>query len=177
MLRAGEISDVNQAEAAASIQDVQEKIIFQQGLTVPHDDMIHFYNGRDCAKLLAADLQKVRDLQDENDRLQRQISQMDKDVQNSSDSLSLLAERERCQIVLARNTGEILKIQIENEQRLQRIAALEEQNRQLKQDIVVQRDQFINTHDMSYRAKHAADFFLSKSLVEKNTAELEKLVA
>ena len=138
----------------------------------PNDGLVQFYTGQDCAKLLPSDMKKVRDLQESNDQLQRQIVQLDRDVKHSTDALSLLAERERLQIIIARNTGEILKIHTENEQRLARITELEEENIRLKEEVVIHRDSFIEIHDMGARHQHAANFFIKKSKMEKNIAEL-----
>lgn len=147
----------------------------QHTLLVSHDDMIHFYNGSDCSKLQNVNIQKVRELQDSNDKLQRLNAQLEKDVKASNDALTLLADKERNQTIIARNTGEILKIQIENERRLTRIAFLEAQNERLRGEIITQRDQFIDNHSMQDRTKHAADFFLTKSQIEKNINELLEL--
>lgn len=144
----------------------------QPAAYISHDEMVHFYNGHDCAKLLPADMKRVRELQETNDQLQRQLSALDAEIKNAADALVLLAERERLLIILARNTGEVLKIQVENDERLNRVAKLDSDNSKLKEKVVSQRDTFIVTHDMLPRSKHAADFFLSKSKIEKNTTEL-----
>ncbi len=141
-------------------------------INVAQDDQIFFYNGEDATTLPSSKLLKVRELQATNDSLQRQVAQMEKDLKDSSDSLTILAERERCLIMIARNTGEILKIHTENELRLRRIAELESENNRLKVEIMTQRDKFIDTHDMRQRTKHASSFFLTKSKIEKNTNEL-----
>lgn len=134
--------------------------------------LVQFYTGQDCVTLLPNEMKKVRDLQESNDQLQRQIAQIDRDVKHSADALSLLAERERLQIIIARNTGEILKIHTENEQRLARIVQLEAENLRLKEEVVHHRDSFIEIHDMHARHQHAANFFIKKSQMEKNIAEL-----
>ena len=133
---------------------------------------VEFYTGQDCDKLQNANLKKVRELQEANDALQRQIKQIDKEVKHSNDALTLLAEKERCQLIIARNMGEILKIHAENEARLARIAQIEAENMGLKEEVVSQRDNFVSTRDMDSRYQHAADFFLTKSQIEKNTNEL-----
>lgn len=172
------ISHIDACQAPAKA-DVQANIIQEQFIARAEpllvDEMVHFYNGHDCAKLLPADLQKVRELQEANDRLQRQVCQLEKDIKNSNDALTLLAEKERCLIIIARNTGEILKTHIANEERLRRIAELEAENIKLKQEMGVQRDQFIDTHELHARSKHAADFFLTKQKIEQNADEIVDL--
>ena len=120
-------------------------------------------------------MQRIRELQDSNDDLHRQIVQMEKDMSHSSDALTILAERERCIILIARNSGEIAKIHAENEERLRRIAELEARNKRLAVEKVVERDSFIDIRDPHERAKHASNFFLTQSRLEKNADEIFEL--
>jgi hypothetical protein len=129
----------------------------------------------DYLKLRPNDMRRVHELQEANDKLQRMILQLDNDVKNSQDPLSLLAERERCFILIARNAGEILKYHHANELRLNRIAELEAETLKLKESVANRREQFVDTYDMNPRAKHAADFFLIKSKIEMNEKEIADL--
>lgn len=167
--------DVSLVKPIQITNPVFEAAPSQPSSYISHDEMVHFYNGHDCAKLLPADMKKIRELQDTNDKLQRQVAELDNEITNASDALVLLAERERLLILIARNTGEILKTHVENDDRLNRIAKLDTDTSKLKEKVVSQRDTFIVTHDILPRSKHAADFFLSKSKIEKNTTELYDL--
>jgi len=139
------------------------------------DDRSKFYTGQDRLTLQNYNIQRVRELQELNDNLQREIVKKEKEVLNASDPLSILADVEHCRIMIARNTGEILKIYVQNEERLNRIVQLEAENVRLKEEIIEMRDKFIHTHDMQLRTRHAVDFFLIKAKIEKNIAELYDL--
>jgi hypothetical protein len=114
-------------------------------------------------------------LQESNDSLQRQISRNEKEVLHSEDALSILAEIEHCNIMIARNTGEILNIYTQNEKRLQRIMELEAQNINLQQKMSDTQGEFITCHDMSQRTKFAAEFFTTKAQYERNLVEIREL--
>lgn len=118
---------------------------------------------------------RIQELQDINEKLHRQILQIEKDIHNSSDALSLLAEKERCVILIARNSGEIAKIHVENEERLRRISELEVRNKRLAVDKVAQRESFGDIRDPQQRIKHASDYFLTQSRMEKNADEIFEL--
>jgi hypothetical protein len=122
-----------------------------------------------------ANMLRIQELQKANDELHRQIFQIEKDVNHSSDALTLLAEKERCSILIARNSGEIAKIHAENEERLRRIAELEGRNKRLAVDKVAQRESFSDIRDPQQRIKHASDFFLTESKLEKNADEIFEL--
>lgn len=157
-------------------ESVKENIeTSQRARYVSNDQMVYFFNGNDCRKLQAADLKRVRELQDANDSIQREIAKIDHDVKHSKDGLTLLGEKERLLIMIARNTGEILKIQVENDRRVSRIAELERENGMLKEVIIDQRVKFIDTRNLHGRCKCAADFFLTESKIERNIDELVDL--
>lgn len=122
-----------------------------------------------------ANMRKIHDLQAANDELHRQVAQMEKDISHSTDPLTLVAEKERCMILIARNSGEIAKIHAENEERLQRIAELEGKNKRLSVEKVSQRDSFMDVRDPHERAKHASNYFLTQSKLAKNTNEILEL--
>src|SRR5690349_23758160 len=81
--------------------------------------------------LTQTSMRRIQELQGANDELHRQMAQYEKDIVHSADPLSLIAEKERCTILIARNSGEISKIHVENEERIRRIAELEEKNKRL----------------------------------------------
>jgi hypothetical protein len=140
-----------------------------------HDDRAEFYTGGERMTLQMTQIQRVRELQESNDSLQRQISRNEKEVLHSEDALSILAEIEHCNIMIARNTGEILNIYTQNEKRLQRIRELEAQNINLQQKMSDTQGEFITCHDMSQRTKFAAEFFTTKAQYERNLVEIREL--
>lgn len=167
---------IQQEEPQVNEECVKENIeVAQKARYVSNDQMVYFFNGNDCRKLQNADRKRVRELQDANDSIQRQIAQIDHDVKHSKDGLTLLAEKERLLIMIARNTGEILKIHVENDRRIARIAEIERENIMLKEAIIDQRIKFIDTRNLHGRCKCAADFFLTESKIGKNSTELVDL--
>lgn len=140
-----------------------------------HDERADFYSGEDRHTLKSNQLERVRELHEINDELQRQIINKRKELSSSSDQLALIADMEHCSILIARNTGEILKIYAQNEARLKRIAELETANCKLREDIMDMRDKFISNHDIQQRTKFAAEFFVLKDKLEKNISELYEL--
>lgn len=139
------------------------------------EERSNFYAGQDRLTLQNGNLDRVRELQEANDGLQRQISKCEKELKNTNDPLALLAEIEHCHIMIARNTGEILNVYSMNEARLRRIAELEAQNLELHQNMSDSQGQFISTRDMNLRTQHAAEFFLNKATFERNVEELRTL--
>lgn len=117
--------------------------------------------------LTQASMRKIQDLQTANDELHRQMAQYEKDMNHCADPLTLIAERERCSILIARNTGEISKIHAENEERFRRIAELEERNKRLLVEKAAQKDSFNDIRDPHERAKHASNFFLALGKLRK----------
>lgn len=142
---------------------------------VSQDDRAVFYTGQDRLSLQRANVQRVRELHEANDQLQRQIMKNEKDLLSSSDPLTILAEIEHCNIIIARNTGEILNIYSQNEARLKRIKELEALNLDLQQEMSDMQGKFITTHDMHQRTTCAAAYFLSKATYEKNLIEIREL--
>lgn len=139
------------------------------------EERSNFYAGQDRLTLQSGNLDRVRELQEANDGLQRQVATCEKDLKNTTDPLALLAEIEHCYIMIARNTGEILNVYSMNEARLRRIAELEAQNLELHQNMSDSQGQFISTRDMTMRTQHAAEFFLNKATYERNIEELRSL--
>jgi hypothetical protein len=144
-------------------------------LVSSHDTRLEFYKGHDRMFLQTKQIQRVRELQESNDNFQRQISLGEKELPHSDDPLSILAEIDQCNAMIARNTGEILNIHTQNEFRLKRIAELEAQNIDLQQEMSDNQSKFMACHEMNQRTRCAADFFLSKSRYEKNLIEVQEL--
>ncbi len=140
-----------------------------------HDDRAEFYTGCERMTLQTGQIQKVRELQESNDNLQRQVTRNEKELLHAEDPLAILAEIEHCNITIARNTGEILNIYTQNEKRLKRIMELEAQNINLQQEMSDTQGKFITCHDMSQRTRFAAEFFVNKAQYEKNLAEIREL--
>jgi hypothetical protein len=165
------------AEAAvASKEGAQRTLIANPAHRLfNHDERADFYVGSERMTLQMKQINRVRELQETNDNLQRQIARNEKEVLHSDDALAILAEIEHCNIMVARNTGEILNIYTQNEKRLQRIMELEAQNINLQQEMTDTQGKFITCHDMPQRTKFAAEFFLSKAQLEKNIAEIREL--
>jgi len=127
---------------------------------------------KDIKLFSQANMQRIQELQKLNEDLHRQIMQIEKDIHHVADPLTLLAEKERCGILIARNSGEIAKIHAENEERLRRISELESRNKRLVTEKNAQRDSFMDVRDPHERAKHASSFFLTQSHIEKNASEI-----
>jgi hypothetical protein len=131
-----------------------------------------FYTGEERLTLQNHNIQRVRELQEMNDSLQREVFKKEKLMLSASDPLAISAEIEHAKIMIARNTGEIVKIYSEDEERRRRIAELEAQNIKLRGDMIATQGKFVTNHDVNQRTRHAADFFISKSKLERNIAEI-----
>jgi hypothetical protein len=154
----------------------QEEIISNPSIQAqPHFNAAEQSQNREIKFFSQANMRKIQELQAANDELHRQIVQLEKDINHSSDALTFIAERERCHILIARNSGEIAKIHAENEERLRRIAELEGRNKRLAIEKVAERDSFMDIRDPYERAKHASKFFLTQSRLEKNADEIFEL--
>ncbi len=140
-----------------------------------HDDRTEFYTGHERMTLQITQVQRVRELQEINDNLQRQVLKNEKELLHSQDPLTVLAEIEHWNIIIARNTGEIINIYALNEARLKRIAELEAENINLQQEMSDTQGKFITCYEMNQRTKYAADFFLTKAQYEKNVLEIREL--
>jgi hypothetical protein len=161
-------------ELHASIASQQE---FSKSIKtiVTHEDRARFYTGHERIDLQSNQVKRVRELQEENDNLQREITIKENDVVDCKDPLALLADIEHRKIMVARNTGEILKIYAKNEERIKRISELEAQNNKLQKDMMGVQGKFISTNDMEERTKCASEFFILKSAIENNLKEIEEL--
>jgi hypothetical protein len=165
-----------QMDGHINTPNVHEAIIVNPAKAMlNHDERATLYSGQDRLTLQNHNISRVRELQESNDNLQRDILKKEKQMANSSDPLAILADIEHCKIMIARNTGEILKIYTMDEERRKRIAELEEQNAKLRTEMIVTQGKFITNHDMQQRTKYAAEFFMNKASYEKNIAELIEL--
>ncbi len=136
------------------------------------DERLLFYSGCERMTLQASQIEKVRSLQEQNDNLQRQLLRCEKDLNQVEDPLTIVAEIEHCKALIARNAGEILNIYNQNQERLNRIAQLQEENLNLQQEISDSKGRFVAEHVIEERSKFAAGFFASKTRYEKNLIEL-----
>jgi hypothetical protein len=159
---------VTNNESPAFIVNPSTKL-FSQG------DRTAFYTGQERISLQRAQIERVRELQAQNDNLQRELSVREKELAHEVDPLSTVAEIEHIKIMIARNTGEILNIYAENEERLKRIAELEAKNYNLLQEKSDAQGQFIASHETEHRIKFASDFFHAKGHYEKNVSEISNL--
>ena len=143
--------------------------------SVPSLDRAEFYAGRDRLNLQGESVQRVRELQEENDHLQREISVKEEELKSSTDPLSILADVEHRKIIIARNTGEILKIYLRNEERMKRIKELENHNSKIQSEMMEMQGSFISTKNMDEKTTFASEFFVLKSEIERNLQEISNL--
>ncbi|MBS0621206.1 MAG: hypothetical protein JSS61_07110 [Verrucomicrobia bacterium] len=143
---------------------------------VPHaNGRVEFYAGNDRMTLQGAQVERVRELQEANDNLQRQVLKNERDIVHSSDPLAIVAEIEHCNVMISRNTGEILTIHAQNEMRLKRIAELEMLNHNIQIEMSKTQERFAQSNDMNERTAIASEFFFSKAQFEKNVQEIVEL--
>lgn len=135
----------------------------------------NFYTGTDRLNLQGSCVQRVRELQEENDHLQREITTKEEELMNCTDPLAILADIEHRKIIIARNTGEILKIYLRNEERIKRIKELESQNVMIQKEMMEMQGRFISTKNMEEKTKFASEFFILKSEIERNLQEINEL--
>lgn len=141
----------------------------------PSVDRSQFYDGLDRVELQNTMVQRVRELQEENDHLQREIISKESLIPESTDALAILADIEHRKVIIARNTGEVLKIYLRNEERLKRIKDLQTRNMAIQNEMSEMQGRFISTKDMDEKTKFASEFFILKSEIEKNQAEINEL--
>lgn len=134
-----------------------------------------FYTGKESAALQVSEIQRVRALQEANDNLQRQIARNQKELATTNDPLLILADIEHCNIMISRNTGEIVNIHTQSEERLRRLALLEAHNDELRRGMENTQEKFSVSHEMESRTKIATEFFSTKSQYEKNINEIYNL--
>ncbi len=160
----------------AKIKEGQKSFVMKSANQVhSQDGRSDFYTGNERVTLQGKYVQRVRELQEINDNLQRQIIKNQKDMPESHDPLSILADIEHCYIMITRNTGEIMNIYTMNENRLKRIAELEAENINLQQEISDAQGKFSGTQEMDLRTKFATDYFANKARYEKNLVEIQEL--
>lgn len=138
-------------------------------------DRAQFYAGHDRLSLKGECVQRVRELQEENDHLQREIAAKEAEIVDCKDPLAILADVEHRRIIVARNTGEVLKIYLRNEERIKRIKSLEAQNNLVQNQMMEMQGQFISTKNMQEKTKFASEFFILRSEIERNLEEISGL--
>ena len=134
-----------------------------------------FYVGKERMTLRNEDLQRIRELQDANDQLQRQVAMQKQELFQVADSLKLSAEIEQSMCMIARNAGEVLSIYSDNESRLRRISALENKNINLQQYMSDVLGKVATCHEMHQKTQFAKEYFLKKAEYDRNTAEIQRL--
>lgn len=134
-----------------------------------------FYAGHDRLDLQGPNVQRVRELQEENDHLQREIAAKEKEIAQATDPLSVLADIEHRKVIVARNTGEILKIYLRNEERIKRVKELESHNSRIQNEMMEVQGRFISTKDLEEKTRFASEFFIMKSQIERNLKEISEL--
>ncbi|HSX03944.1 MAG TPA: hypothetical protein VLG76_04365 [Rhabdochlamydiaceae bacterium] len=162
--------------ATPGANSIQQDVVSNTLKTIFNaDDRAKFYTGRDRLDLQAAQVQRVRELQEENDHLQREINARELELLESKDPLIILADIEHRRTIIARNTGEILNIYTRNEERLKKMGQLEAENNKIKEEMRSMQNRFINTNNMDEKTKFASDYFILRSNVERNAQELKEL--
>ena len=164
---------INTKKAETKMTVSEEEIQNIKNLTT--GDRAQFYAGHDRSNLRGNNVKRVRELQEENDHLQREISSKETELTECSDPLITLADIEHRKIQIARNTGEILKIYLNNEERIKRIQQLQSNNNRIQNEMMNMQGQFISTKDMEEKTKFASEFFLLKSEIEHNLQEINEL--
>lgn len=139
------------------------------------NNRFEFYVGKERMTLRDEDLQRIRELQDANDQLQRQVAIQKQELFQVADSLKLSAEIEQSMCMIARNAGEVLSIYSDNESRLRRISALENKNINLQQDMSDVLGRVATCHEMHQKTQFAKEYFLKKAEYDRNTAEIQRL--
>ena len=139
------------------------------------NNRFEFYVGKERMTLRNEDLQRIRELQDANDQLQRQVAIQKQELFQVADSLKLSAEIEQSMCMIARNAGEVLSIYSDNESRLRRISALEDKNINLQQDMSDVLGRVATCHEMQQKTQFAKEYFLKKAEYDRNTAEIQRL--
>lgn len=139
------------------------------------NNRFEFYVGKERMTLRNEDLQRIRELQDANDQLQRQVTMQKQELFQVADSLKLSAEIEQSMCMIARNAGEVLSIYSENESRLRRISALENKNINLQQDMSDVLGKVATCHEMQQKTQFAKEYFLKKAEYDRNIAEIQRL--
>lgn len=169
------VEQVKQDKITQEMESVLASSISQSQKAFSEGDRAMFYAGHDRLNLQGPSVQRVRDLQEENDHLQREISAKEEELANCTDPLSILADIEHRKIIIARNTGEILKIYMRNEERMKRIKELESHNSRIQNEMMEMQGRFISTKDMDEKTKFASEFFILKSEIERNLSEISNL--
>ena len=156
-------------------QDTPNKELETPKSTQDSNNRFEFYVGKERMTLRNEDLQRIRELQDANDQLQRQVNMQKQELFQVADSLKLSAEIEQSMCMIARNAGEVLSIYADNESRLRRISGLEDKNINLQQDMSDVLGKVATCHEIQQKTQFAKEYFLKKSEYDRNTAEIQRL--
>ncbi len=165
------------AAAEKTELDVQKEMqkVLSESQNVSNVNRAQFYTGNDRLSLQGPSVQRVRELQEENDHLQREIDEKESLIASAQDPLAILADIEHRKVIIARNTGEILKIYLKNEERLKRIQDLEETNIRIQKQMMEMQGQFISANGLDDKTNFASEFFILKSQIEQNLSEIKEL--
>jgi hypothetical protein len=162
-------------EAPATIETFQDYSLIVES---PISSVIHaqFLTDPDRITLQRSQILRVRELEEINDDLQRQLIQKQGELKHiPHDPFNLLKDIENLKMTIAFNAGEILKIYAQNRQRLNRINALEAQNIMLRGELDEAEGKWALTYPMHERASLASKIFLTKEEIDSNNAELFEL--
>ncbi|MDR2539688.1 MAG: hypothetical protein LBC45_03690 [Chlamydiales bacterium] len=164
--------------SAPMIASIAEVKIDKPQTIHPKQDMnsrFEFYVGKERMTLRNEDLQRIRELQDANDQLQRQVVMQKQELFQVADSLKLSAEIEQSMCMIARNAGEVLSIYANNESRLRRISSLENKNINLQQDMSDVLGKVTICHEIHQKTQFAKEYFLKKAEYDRNIEEIQRL--
>lgn len=148
-------------------------------LSQPHAAPAHrssFYTGYDRKSLQVQAIRRVRELEEMNDVLQREIHILEEECQNTPEDLAkLLADLEYRKSILARNTGEIMKIFREDSERIFRIHELQEMNIRLQKEIEEGQELWNKKCDLDTRIRISSEMLYNQELISKNLQEIAEL--
>lgn len=170
-------TSINKDFATKSINTPIAEVKIEKTATAKQhaNNRFDLYSGKEKMTLRSDDLQRIRELQDANDQLKRQVSSQKKELFQAADSLKLSAEIEQTMCIIARNSGEILSIYSDNESRLRRISELEERNIHLQEDMSDVLGKIATCYDMHQKTKLSKGYFLKKAEHDRNAAEIQRL--
>lgn len=178
------VATTNQSEQKISHIDEAEKTVHPhvtqaQPISpthhITHHEKAKFYSGEESVSLPSSALKRVRDLQAANDELQRHIAALRHDCSLSQDPLKIMNDIGYAQATVARNTGEIMNIFLQNEKRLAQIAELEKHNINLQQEITDTMSAFGVHNEQEKKIHCATGYFSAKTNLDHNVLLLQQL--
>lgn len=135
-----------------------------------------FYTCQDRKTLPESAIRRIRELEELNDGLQREIALHEDELKNApSDAPFILATIEHKKAMIARNTGEVVKIFISDEERIMRVAELEANIRRLEKEIVEQQQMWNRVHDQESRIRISSVLLLNREKISRHLVELADL--